>query len=559
MNTMKLWLTYILSTCFIVHVYSQSITPTSDENTLLNGLCLTCNVQNTANAYDGNTTSFATFDASSLAAGVLGFVSHDFLFPANIGQGDQLTLVMSFADVTLLNTLTLNDLASATVFDQLEIELIDGTTSVASYGRNYLATVHVLDPNTATFQVDIIVPSADIDKIRVKNGALVSLGASPSILHVHDIIAAPMERYYTASFLSKTIDLDGLICANCDYINENNAMPFSNDPNFDYSCFIWPVGLVISGNPTISARYDWGGAPNSDFLGDTDGKADAIVVEMGKYSLATVGLNLGGLDILTQDGIAVEVGYTDATSAVYDNTSSALSVHALGSNAGKFNLVFEVPPSKTVDYVEVTSKGGTADVGSELRVYNIYSAPASVALPVEMAYFSAQKQDKAVQLEWLTETEKNSAYFEVYRSTDGLSFSPIAKLQAAGDSDKPRIYGYRDEALPQTQWLYYRLKQIDTDGRFVWSEVKVIERTLNNEVVQVYPQPSNHNIFIQTNPDVEIQNIELFNAQSQKIDSPFQSGVGLAEVKLNNVPAGLYILRIHTDRGTIQQQIMHHP
>ena len=88
-------------------------------------------------------------------------------------------------------------------------------------------------------------------------------------------------------------------------------------------------------------------------------------------------------------------------------------------------------------------------------------------LPVELSAFTATAEGAAVRLVWATASEKNSARFEVERSTDGRTFAAIGAVAAAGSSTALRSYELLDATLPaSTATLYYRLKQVDQDGSF---------------------------------------------------------------------------------------------
>ena len=95
----------------------------------------------------------------------------------------------------------------------------------------------------------------------------------------------------------------------------------------------------------------------------------------------------------------------------------------------------------------------------------ITSTPAS-PLPVVLVSFTARAQGGGdVALAWRTASEKNSARFEVERSTNGTAFAPIGTVPAAGSSSAPRSYVWTDRTVPaQAALLYYRLRQVDTDS-----------------------------------------------------------------------------------------------
>lgn len=97
----------------------------------------------------------------------------------------------------------------------------------------------------------------------------------------------------------------------------------------------------------------------------------------------------------------------------------------------------------------------------------------SSSLPVELMRFDAYAQRNEVRLEWQTATETRNAQFVVERSADGRNFSALHTLAGAGDSREPLDYSATD-AAPLRGQSFYRLKQVDFDGRFEYGPVRAV-------------------------------------------------------------------------------------
>lgn len=121
-----------------------------------------------------------------------------------------------------------------------------------------------------------------------------------------------------------------------------------------------------------------------------------------------------------------------------------------------------------------------------------------VPLPVTLIDFKAAKQGEDVLLEWKTAMEINSDYFEVERSTDGKQFTAIGKIKGEGDTHETRHYSFVDHQASEQQAsaLYYRLKQVDHDGKHEYSSVRMLALTNNNEV-NIYPVPFHNDLHMQ--------------------------------------------------------------
>jgi len=93
-----------------------------------------------------------------------------------------------------------------------------------------------------------------------------------------------------------------------------------------------------------------------------------------------------------------------------------------------------------------------------------------IPLPVTLSNFYVHKQNQAARLQWQTASEQNSKEFIVERSGDGSVYSAIGTVTAAGNSTVEQRYAFTDEN-PETGNNFYRLKQVDIDGKFSYSTV----------------------------------------------------------------------------------------
>ena len=97
-------------------------------------------------------------------------------------------------------------------------------------------------------------------------------------------------------------------------------------------------------------------------------------------------------------------------------------------------------------------------------------------LPVILTSFTARQEESTVHLAWSTASEINSDYFQVERSTDGSDFQSLSRQAAAGDSQQELTYRYTDEGAANrfSGTLYYRLKMVDFDGSFEYSDITAV-------------------------------------------------------------------------------------
>jgi hypothetical protein len=121
------------------------------------------------------------------------------------------------------------------------------------------------------------------------------------------------------------------------------------------------------------------------------------------------------------------------------------------------------------------------------RLYS-FSTADWIPLPVELISFSASYTNAATLLSWQTASETNSDAFIVERSENGNDFLEIGRLKAAGNSMDIRNYQYKD-SQPLDGTNYYRLKQIDLDGSYTYSNLRSVQAKASKPILQVNPVP----------------------------------------------------------------------
>jgi hypothetical protein len=128
-------------------------------------------------------------------------------------------------------------------------------------------------------------------------------------------------------------------------------------------------------------------------------------------------------------------------------------------------------------------------------------------LPIELIYFSATKNNKQVNVNWETASELNNDYYLVEKSKDGVSFESFAKVAAAGNSLSKLKYATID-GNPFSGVSYYRLRQVDFNGAYSYSQIQAVEFDDSKEFsFDVFPNPNegkNINITLNANQDDEV-------------------------------------------------------
>jgi hypothetical protein len=188
------------------------------------------------------------------------------------------------------------------------------------------------------------------------------------------------------------------------------------------------------------------------------------------------------------------------------------------------------------------SRAGIAD-------FSIWTlGDANNPLPVELTEFTAQAQQAAVALKWRTASEKNNDHFEVERSRDGHDFGRIATVAGQGTKASPTDYALLDEQLPgDARTLYYRLRQVDTDGKASYSPVRVVsfDRALL-PAFAVYPNPT-HDGAVTVVQAAAGAHIVVLDALGRTVAQATADAGGTARLVLpSELATGVYVVRSGT-------------
>lgn len=174
----------------------------------------------------------------------------------------------------------------------------------------------------------------------------------------------------------------------------------------------------------------------------------------------------------------------------------------------------------------------------------------SILLPVELLSFSGVKQSEEVLLKWITASEKNSDYFVVEKSPDGISFSVIGNVRAAGNSNGLLYYDFTDDN-PSIGENYYRLKLLDKDGAFEYSQIVQIDfHNTRSYVSNVHPNPVNDNLYLDyyALSEGKLQ-IRLYDYLGRMVIEEYKNvavGRSVIRTDMSALPKGLYVLKLMT-------------
>ena len=181
----------------------------------------------------------------------------------------------------------------------------------------------------------------------------------------------------------------------------------------------------------------------------------------------------------------------DAVIIAYSGTCGTLTNISCADNGGFGGGEVLTLPGLTAGTTYFMRVYGYGPIGTE-GIFTITSS--GTALPVSFVDFRGERKAAANALAWTTQSEQNSAGFELQRSAGGSIFSSIgyvASKAAGGNSNGIINYAYSD-VKPFAGSNYYRLKQLDKDGRFTYSSIVIIKgaKSTKVELTAIYPNPA---------------------------------------------------------------------
>jgi large repetitive protein len=176
-------------------------------------------------------------------------------------------------------------------------------------------------------------------------------------------------------------------------------------------------------------------------------------------------------------------------------------------------------------------------------------------LPVDWLFFKGETDNRFNYLDWATETEISTAYFNVQRSRNGADFHNIGIAEAAGNSNSQTDYSFTDEN-PFKGENYYRLELVDISGEKSYSNIVLLNIEGSGPAYNFYPNPTDDIVFYQfeanTNEILEIEVIDVLGRSLQKFDLTASTGLNSIPVSLENYPSGSYLVSVHHKQsGTV--------
>lgn len=297
-------------------------------------------------------------------------------------------------------------------------------------------------------------------------------------------------------------------------------------------------------------------------------KTDSLGNQKWMKTFGGTGRDYGNSIQQTTDGGFIILGYTLSFGA--GNEDFYLIKTDANGNTEWFNTLGGIY-SEVGYFVRQTNDGGLILVGHTLSfgagLHDVWLIKMENIIPVELVSFNAAVDENTVYLNWITATETNNQGFEIQRSehfgNEELSkwihseqeWNVIGFVSGYGTTSESHKYSFVDNlTLSHNHTLYYRLKQIDYDGSYVYSDIIEVklETPKQFSLEQNYPNPFNPITTINFNlaSDSKVS-LKIFNVLGQEVAVLINDQMNAGQYKISfnasSLNSGVYFCRLDVD------------
>lgn len=257
------------------------------------------------------------------------------------------------------------------------------------------------------------------------------------------------------------------------------------------------------------------------------------------------------LPACNSSSISVNLNASVTNTVASTFTWSAGGTGTINSGSGTYSPNVTSPGTYTLT---VTNSNGCSNSGT------VGLTPVNCALlPIELTYLTAKcYNDNEININWQTATEKHNDYFFIQQMKEGdADFVTIGKIKGAGNSSSHRNYHFIDKRkdTEEKSTIYYRLKQVDTNGDVHYSRPVSVSNCSENALPSVFPNPTEGTIYFRNIAELESYQVEIFNAIGEIILAKTITKEN-NELDLKVYGKGIYFLILSNESRKIQKKII---
>lgn len=191
--------------------------------------------------------------------------------------------------------------------------------------------------------------------------------------------------------------------------------------------------------------------------------------------------------------------------------------------------------------------GGTADISCN-------------PLPVEMINFEGESKAILNELTWSTLSEVNCSHFEIERSEEGMIFTKIGKVDGAGTTLEQSDYRFHDTEV-EAKMYYYRLKQVDFNGAYEYSDILALATELEGmyAIVSAYPNPTkdvfNIQLYSMNDCSIDVRVTTTNGKEVYSREAMVNKGNGKITIDVNQFERGIYFVELFSEMNNTIEMV----
>jgi hypothetical protein len=330
-------------------------------------------------------------------------------------------------------------------------------------------------------------------------------------------------------------------------------------------------GNIIAGNNVVKLEAS-AAKPLETATSRIIGRVRAMGRQVGQGSIDILGIQLAaGADDL--DTVFVERREAAATFGAFSGIGHTWSIRAhrqpTSGRSIKLNWLPAARNNNNMASVQVwrrpdngtnwTKVGAKQNLSASVGSYGLWVTTSSFSdwtasgdnnpLPVTWTTFSGQRKEAEVKLSWSVASQQANRGFIVERGENSQQFDSIGFVAGDGNSNSLASFHFTD---PYKGAAYYRLRQVDFDGKTSLSNIIYIPIGSKGQPLSVYPNPTSRELYVVGLEDAAT--LELYNANGKlQLSQPVS---GSSSIDLTNLPAGVYLYRITTATDVHQGKVV---
>ncbi len=324
------------------------------------------------------------------------------------------------------------------------------------------------------------------------------------------------------------------------------------------------ISLLTGSQSSRNLGFDYGFANKSTISGNAWYDADNNGIrEGGELLLLGVTIRLytsGGVLVNTTSTLGN--GYFEFLDVLpgdyyisFDDSSNKNDMAFISATFQEVNGNSNIDDALDSDIDPNTKESPIFNVGLGENRINIDAGFVILPLPVELIEFKGIAESCSVHLKWSTASEENNSHFIVEYSIDGEHFEPIGYVEGNGTTLETQSYSFTHDIVRRT-YNYYRLKQVDYDNSYEYSETLLIQSNceqLSNEKILVYPNPTSDIINLEIMSETEgIGEFFIVDVNGKVLQNDIlnlNEGITIKSISLQKYISGLYIIIFKDDKG----------